>query len=443
MNLEISHIWSPQQPGIRTASHRETYADFKLSVLGKVLTRNQPLQADAEMEDARDTVPVSLFPLAEFIAANWWPLLHEPVKRAISPQAFSGRHQIIRHTDGFAYPDVAFYGADSRIKIKAFKRQIPSADLQFVNELQPRDIDTLHRGEIEDALLSFLDDVRVRLSDSDDRKWLSETLQAILRSRSDAEEREYCELAGMLGADPYATGDQVEQAISQAREILGPDLARESFATSEVETVIDQARGIHQTANDAIQRSKKVAHHVEKLRNELLKRENPIVSKPWERGYNAALAVREILEVGAMRPAPADSRALNKLLLGSMAASIDTLPSSGPISARGLGVSDERGFGLALDASQKPTKFQLLSTYADYLLADDASIFLSTSASTDRQKSNRAFAAEFLAPSKAIEEQLAGRAVTAAEITKLAFWFGVPNMLIEYQIENHGIGASA
>jgi hypothetical protein len=60
--------------------------------------------------------------------------------------------------------------------------------------------------------------------------------------------------------------------------------------------------------------------------------------------------------------------------------------------------------------------------------------------SADReQRAGRAFAAELLAPSAAIAEHVHG-AVDSERIDELAVAFGVSTMVIEHQIENHGLG---
>jgi Zn-dependent peptidase ImmA (M78 family) len=108
------------------------------------------------------------------------------------------------------------------------------------------------------------------------------------------------------------------------------------------------------------------------------------------------------------------------------------------IGARGVGAEDNKGFGIAIDPhSRIHPRFQLAATFADYLFSEEDEVFLSTTASTDRQKRNRAFAAEFLVPIDAIRAKLGRRnVVDANDISEICDEFGVSPAIPKYQIEN-------
>ena len=52
---------------------------------------------------------------------------------------------------------------------------------------------------------------------------------------------------------------------------------------------------------------------------------------------------------------------------------------------------------------------------------------------------NRAFAAEFLAPSSALRSRLARPVVDGDDMDELAAEFGVSSLVIEHQVRNHRI----
>ncbi|KGO32810.1 hypothetical protein JT06_18235 [Desulfobulbus sp. Tol-SR] len=56
---------------------------------------------------------------------------------------------------------------------------------------------------------------------------------------------------------------------------------------------------------------------------------------------------------------------------------------------------------------------------------------------TERQKRNRAFAAEFLAPADAIRKRLTAGEVSQEDIDDLAGDMGVSPFVVEHQIVNH------
>ncbi len=68
---------------------------------------------------------------------------------------------------------------------------------------------------------------------------------------------------------------------------------------------------------------------------------------------------------------------------------------------------------------------------------------LATRGATRRQQSNRAFAAEFLAPSRSLGARIAYSAVDDEQVDDLAEEFGVSTQVIRNQIENHKIAVLA
>jgi Zn-dependent peptidase ImmA (M78 family) len=69
---------------------------------------------------------------------------------------------------------------------------------------------------------------------------------------------------------------------------------------------------------------------------------------------------------------------------------------------------------------------------------DDSALFMVTSAHTYRQRIERAFAAELLAPAEGIAELLKSRpdSATQDEIETIARRFGVSSMVIDHQVRN-------
>ena len=68
---------------------------------------------------------------------------------------------------------------------------------------------------------------------------------------------------------------------------------------------------------------------------------------------------------------------------------------------------------------------------------------LVTRGATRRQQTNRAFAAEFLAPSRSLRERITYSTVDDEQVDDLAEEFGVSTQVIRNQIENHRIAELA
>ena len=64
---------------------------------------------------------------------------------------------------------------------------------------------------------------------------------------------------------------------------------------------------------------------------------------------------------------------------------------------------------------------------------------LLTKAHSERQQRNRAFAAEFLAPSSGLRQMVSRPVLDDDDVDELAVEFGVHSRVIEHQIKNHHI----
>jgi hypothetical protein len=91
---------------------------------------------------------------------------------------------------------------------------------------------------------------------------------------------------------------------------------------------------------------------------------------------------------------------------------------------------------------EEAIRFAFCRALFDYLTTPAGEPLLVTSARSERQKRNRAFAAEFLAPADLLREALPGQTVGDEELDDLAAVFGVSPSVIRHQIENHGLALS-
>lgn len=439
MRFDFTYDWQDSPAGIRLPSHRATWANLKIAVDDRVFTSNAPLNSDDEDDGPRPFIAVSVFPLAEFIAANWWPLLHEPLEKeklVLDAVAFRGRHWFNRHTDGFAYPTLGLFGADTSVRIVARPSHIESANIEFPVTSGNANVhwDGVDRSDVETALLAFLETAAERLPENDDRAWLKDMLARIHHSRTDPDEALYCRCAGLLGADPYDPGDEIDAAITRTIAILGEDIAIEMFATAETANVVERAEWMRDQTRAAIQKSRELASHANALKHQL-REAMPMAGKPWERGYATARYLRVLLDMTPDTPIPTANAVSTALLAApaSMISSLEHMEAS--CGARGIAIESGDGLGMATQGGRTP-QFQIAATFADFLFAGNHEFFLSTAAATDRQKCNRAFAAEFLAPIAGIQEQWSKSKSAEANIADIAKSFGISRSIARYQVQN-------
>ncbi|MFY3457767.1 hypothetical protein ACOTJD_13980 [Achromobacter xylosoxidans] len=442
MQFDFLYDWQASPGGVRLDSHAATWADLTIGIDGRFFTANEPASEEEPRRVRRTYVSVSVFPLAEFIAANWWPLLYEPHEKSKVPNvdhvAFNQRHWIDQHTDGFAYPKVGFFGADSSVRIIAQSTKIPNADICFYEKTQSinRNWEGLRRDKVEAALLEFIRAVADRLPANQDKVWLNDQWLRIDQSRKDGGEAKYCRLAGLLGEDPYEPGEELYDTIVRTVELLGEDMATEMCATSQVSDVVERSAWLHEQSEILINRSKAAAQYSFGLKDEL--QGEPLGRQPWERGYSAARKVRQLLGVSSEQ-ALDERQSVSKLLFDLDEDAIDRVPGLEVVSgARGALFTDASGLRLSLDPQRGRlgTKFQTAATFSDFVFSTEAVISVATRSATDRQKRNRAFAAELLAPVSGIREHWLVGQPLRKNVEHVAEQFNVNKDMVHYQVVN-------
>jgi hypothetical protein len=142
---------------------------------------------------------------------------------------------------------------------------------------------------------------------------------------------------------------------------------------------------------------------------------------PWEIGYDYARQVREILHIEPVDPAPVDSY-------------LRSVVRSGPdTSLTALGLGDSTSLIFSGRQAPEPRRFTLARALW-HLLSPSRDPFLITTAHTERQSVERAFAAEFLAPAAGIQEVM--RRSTATDPDEIARYFRVSPLVVYHQVEN-------
>ena len=88
--------------------------------------------------------------------------------------------------------------------------------------------------------------------------------------------------------------------------------------------------------------------------------------------------------------------------------------------------------------SEAGRRFHLCRALAEVWMSPGSDALL-TRAYSESQQRNRAFAAEFLAPSSGLRSRVSGSVVDGEDIDGLAAEFGVSSQVVEHQIANHHI----
>ena len=98
-DLRFSIDWEPVDASIRAAELRATWCRFELWVDRNCVT----LVEDSSTKSVRHGCSVSLYPVAEWIAFNWWSLCCDG--REDGPPAQLARRNLRSAGDGFLWPE--------------------------------------------------------------------------------------------------------------------------------------------------------------------------------------------------------------------------------------------------------------------------------------------------------------------------------------------------
>jgi hypothetical protein len=434
-DFRIDIAWE-SAPGVATPEYRATWALLTLSFESNIVTA---------VEDTRGayrrSVHTSAYPLAEWIAFNWWFLTAElrPSALPVSVWKWSNvanhewlrRHNMRGAGAGMPWPDLTFVceGAITR----AVWHAGPGLAGQPVTFLSNGD-SYLRTSQFIDELSHFVDEVVDRLREAEvfDTP-LAKEWQAL--READEEEAAFARAAARLGLDPYGMSSEAQEGLISVAEILDPPLMDEFL-----DSAVPEQLGI--ALNWLEQARSRVANYTESQngniiaawRRALEKRQGFSEDRPWNRGYAAAREVRSMLGLEPTESLSMD-HVVPKVTLGGQSAGLEGFTRFSP--------TDQ--LVVVLPAGKRlPTAVRFAQARSlGLVLASDRDEHLLDPASSDLSKESRAFAAELLAPIAGITQYLSTLpAVTDAAFDAVAARFRTSSLLVRLQYENQGTALS-
>jgi hypothetical protein len=417
--------------GARGAELRATWARFAMKVGNKYPTR----VLDEGARTVRDSVYVPLYPLAEWLAANWWRLLFEieSTERTGDP-SYDARHNLKSARDGYSLPALSLQSAGDLLQLHWSAETLIHHGVEFLESGSAY----VGLADARSTLSTFVNSVVARLTESGvTGTFLQKEWDAL--STIGHDEAEFCIAASTLGLDPFDVDESVAAAIVEAAAVIPAAVMREFLAvarhgqlrrdTSDVAAGIDSARKNMAEVGALSQLRTVVA---------------PTSSNggpPWEQGYAAARNLRNDLKVGN-DPLPSLNDVANALRIDSSVLGAAIIDQPVPTRVYEAIVATNRKAGPAFTVirrSERATRFQFCRGLYEFLNAGGDGPWIVTRGLSDRQKRNRAFAAEFLAPAEGIRQKVSSSVLSAEEVDELAQYYGVASEAIAHQIENHNI----
>lgn len=400
---------------------RDTTARFTLRVGGVSLTQNE----DVWSKTVRDSVLLSAYPLATWLAASWWRLNYEPLpKHGVTPTVdWRMGHEIGAANHGFVWPRIVLAPDGEAIQVWAAPSS-PSGiqSVRYLTGLEaPRSIPAQN---FQHAVDQFIGTVLSRLHAMGHPDTELAALWNLVREdRASPETLKERSIEAQMGYDPQECPPEV------MAEALRLDAQMGAAALAELAPVFGGASlgKISDLASTVGLQGKPEIPHVNVLSS---------AQPPWQRAVETAGRLRQATGIGGE---PIDDVSLYGFL-GLKAKAVDAWEPP-PRPAAGLAVPTTHEGLKYVPRKRHPRakRFEFARFLAD-LLNSDAKVprwLTTTDLATSRQKFQRAFAAEFLCPIHSLVSFLGGDFSEAA-VEDAGTHFGVSDQTVESLLANNG-----
>ena len=423
--FKFSHDWTAAGQDDPEIFH--TMTNLALHIGDVNLMQNQDIWA----KTIRDTVLVSAYPLAMWLASSWWRLNFEPLPNTNGIPSIDWRmaHEIGAANHGFVWPKVLFASDCEVMQIWA----VPSSantqqSVRYLNGLDsPASIKLadFQRGveEFITAVLHRLDAVGCRNTN------LWNLWQLIQDERGDPQDFNYRRIEALLGYDPDECSEEMMSKAQALEQQMG------SKALSELAPVYGRIAG--DSSLDAIEEVINSPGLTGTPNTPALQKAKSTKGAPWQRAVAVAHELRESLS-------KRDDVIENKQLYDLLGLSASTVEEWRPAARNkaAIGIPDNNKQFKFVPRKKHPLakRFEMARLLGDYILTGntDGQWLTSTDLYTSRQKYQRAFAAEFLCPINALQDFLQDEYSEPA-IEDAAERFQVSQFTVNTVLRNNGI----
>ncbi len=402
---------------VEKTSDIDLYAVGDLSIdIGGV---NVCVNHEGHDRNRSDTLPISVYPLAEGIAMDWW-------------QLFGGRDgwsRLKKNRGGYAVPDIRLRCDGDGFDVECHPYRYENPRLFFPQGGRER----LGRADVERILGDFLTRVLARLDDlSAPDTGFRVRWNAIQASLQNPDETSFCEAAGALGHDPYDIPDDIAESIEASATLFSGEQLIEFVAglraPSTATGILDWIRKSEQRP-----RHKSLLPSIKDVRSQT-DDAGSAPGRPWARGYRCAQTARRALGMTQNDC----FRSLSKLAKRLGAPHFSTVPPVPGVTA--LVQSGDDGARIHLGRAGGKSQAALAGNLFAFARAFGDAVanpvaersVVNDLHEASRQACGRAFAAEFLAPIDEIESMRED----GLNLPETAARFGVALEVVERQLQN-------
>lgn len=429
-SLRFAYEWE-RGDGVAAPELAATWARIEMWVNDDCVTQVE----DAQTGSARRSIYAPLYPIAEWIAFNWW-LLKANVRPAAfitseakipryESAAWMPHHNLRGAGDGFVWPNLLILpeGLSTRLVWHPDHGSRAATPVRYLAGGEA----VLANDAAEQVLADLVESVLARLDERRIASPLGLEWQAILDA--DVEEREFCVAAARLGLDPYAIDADLGDLVLDAAGRLSENLLQDFLDAVSINKISSGLNWVDKGSDLIDGLEIDPSPQLSELRVEVGGRAPAAEETAWATGYSRARLVRNFVGLAPQDVFDfADMVHVERRLHDDQA-------------LQGLGGLTTTGAAaLVLRRRYKKPVARFSTARALWHLVQDSTPqrFLLTTAHADRQRSERAFAAELLAPANGVEQLLPdlGGIVTAEDVEDVAGHFAVSPLVIRHQIEN-------
>ena len=429
------------QPAATDPVERSTWCSLRIRVGERYASRIW----DKTLRGERTGLYLPAFPIAAWIVQNWWSLLNElcgsetvPDSAIDASQTSWIKRHCLRSADSSLMLPALYLFHDGYALLAEWHSDAPGSMPNMPGEFVDRGAETLNSTGTQDSLAQFIDQVLDRVADVRDARVeeIREHWRAI--QAADCEEQAFCTLAGRMGVDPYDSGemsDELAQFLEQTTSRAEEPLIRDLTEVARPDFVAQQWSWLSSVAADL---------ELGPIPFGMPFPDLPRESVPAQFGYRLARRVRQAANVSPESPLSSlESVARDVLATGLRIEHRNHIPGDRIRAIIGWSKKD----GAIVAAGPQPPRqesqrfLKARSLYQALVTTTDGRRLVTDAFSWD-QKASRAFAAELIAPQRALVARVPGSRADFSKVESLSREFKASTIVIEKQLENAGVSVS-
>lgn len=409
---------------------RCTWAKFSLQTEKHVITRVY----EKNLKTVNDFIYLPLYPLAEWLVYNFWFLLNEqytPGKHEYNE--YESRHNLKYAQEGYSLPDMHIRPIGDIVRVRWKPIKYNFRNVEFI---ESGDIN-IDLEDFKCSVFEFLHIVVTRLEDFGITDTVLQKEWDIIQKLDD-EEREFCNAASAVGVDPFNVSSGLEKLIIESSQLIPSSLLMDFFVIArnkKFKSDLDQTIKALELQEKNDSKFDSLVALREKITNKY-----KIHAQPWNQGYLAAQELRQLLGVNG-NPI-SDINELGKVFkLKGKDIESTIIKSNFPdaiCALSGSNLYDSPSFVINKN-EETSNMFTLCRSFYNYFFSDFLVPSMITKTRSTIQKTNRAFAAEFIFPASTLRSIIEINTITRDDIQKISSKYNVSTYLIEHQIENNRI----